>query len=150
MNEANVKHALECLSQTYYDSTEVNQYLKLGEYIGDTFIITPIFNQLRQAPHFKPYLADVLNYGLIRYEEEFSDTDYGIPYFKLYESYTMKEVAKLATYDKKHSAFRGQGLLTFENEFFLFVDLHKEEDLPMAKSKCHISRFRTWSENYEK
>lgn len=129
VNEANVKHALECLSQTYYDSTEVNQYLKLGEYIGDTFIITPIFNQLRQAPHFKLYLADVLNYGLIRYEEEFSDTDYGIPYFKLYESYTMKEVAKLATYDKKHSAFRGQGLLTFENEFFLFVDLHKEEDI---------------------
>lgn len=43
----------------------MNQYLKLGEYIGDTFIITPIFNQLRQAPHFKPYLADVLNYGLI-------------------------------------------------------------------------------------
>lgn len=129
VNEESVKHALQCLSQTYYDATEINQYLKLGEYIGDSFIIAPIFNQLRQAPHFKPYLEDVLSYGLVRYQEEFGDSDYGIPYFKLYESYTMKEVAKLANYDKKHSAFRGSGLLTFGNEFFLFVDLHKEEDI---------------------
>lgn len=129
VNETNVKHALQCLSQMYYDTSEVNQYLKLGEYIGDTFIISPIFNQLRLAPHFKMYLEDVLNYGLIRYQDEFGDVDYGIPHFKLYEAYTMKEVAKLATYDKKHSAFRGSGLLTYQNEFFLFVDLHKEEDI---------------------
>lgn len=108
VNETNVKHALQCLSQMYYDTSEVNQYLKLGDYIGDTFIISPIFNQLRLAPHFKMYLEDVLNYGLIRYQDEFGDVDYGIPHFKLYEAYTMKEVAKLATYDKKHSAFRGE------------------------------------------
>lgn len=129
VNETNVKHALQCLSQMYYDNIEVNQYLKLGEYIGGTFIITPIFNQLRLKPHFKMYLEDVLSYGLIRYQDEFGDVDYGIPHFKLYESYTMKEVAKLATYDKKHSAFRGSGLLTYQNDFFLFVDLHKEEDI---------------------
>ena len=68
-------------------------------------------------------------YGLVRYQEEFGTNDYGLPFFKLYESYTMKEVAKLANYDKKHSAFRGSGLLTYQNDFFLFVDLHKEEDI---------------------
>lgn len=66
VNDVNVKHALQCLGQMYYDTSEVNQYLKLGEYIGDTFIITPQFNQLRLAPHFKMYLEDVLNYGLIQ------------------------------------------------------------------------------------
>ena len=129
VDEESVHHALQCLNQTYYDTNEKNQYLKLGQYIGDTFVINPIFNQLRTIPHFKMYLEDLLNYGLIRYQEDFEDLDYGVPHLKLYESYTMKEVARLANYDKIHSSFRGQGLLTFENEFFLFIELHKEEDI---------------------
>lgn len=127
--EESVLHALQCLGQVYYDTGEVSQYLKLFECLGQTIVVLPVFNQLRHAPHFKPYLEDVLMYGLVRYQEEFGTNDYGLPFFKLYESYTMKEVAKLANYDKKHSAFRGSGLLTYQNDFFLFVDLHKEEDI---------------------
>lgn len=129
VSEESVRHAMQCLGQIYYDSAEVSQHLKLMEYLGETLIVLPAFNQIRYAPHFKPYLEDVLTYGLVRYQEEFGTDDYGCPFFKLYESYTMKEVAKLANYDKKHSAFRGSGLLTYQNDFFLFVDLHKEEDI---------------------
>ncbi|MBQ1785852.1 MAG: DEAD/DEAH box helicase family protein, partial [Turicibacter sp.] len=55
ISEESVRHAMQYLGQIYYDSTEFTQYLKLGEYIADSFIVLPSFNQLRYAPHFKPY-----------------------------------------------------------------------------------------------
>ncbi|MDE5977698.1 MAG: DUF3427 domain-containing protein [Turicibacter sp.] len=129
VSEASVLHALRGLGQTYYDTTEITQHLKLVECLGDTLVILPVFERLRQLAHFRPYLEDILRYGLVRYQEEFGSADYGVPFLKLYESYTMKEVAKVTNYDKKHSAFRGSGLLAYQNDFFLFVDLHKEEDI---------------------
>ena len=124
-----VIHALECLGQKYYDTSEASQYVRTFDYVGDTLITLPVFNQLRAVPHLKAYLDDVLTYGIVRYQEAFSTIDYGEPFLKLYETYTMKEVAKVANYNKKHSAFRGSGLLTYKNDFFLFIDLHKEEDI---------------------
>ena len=129
VSESSVLHAFQCLSQAYYDTTDQKAYVKVFELIGDTLVVTPIFNEMRVTPHFKLYLDDILTYGLIRYQEEFKSIDYGVPHFKLYETYTMREVAKLANYDKKHSAFRGSGLLTYKNDFFLFVELHKEDDI---------------------
>lgn len=41
----------------------------------------------------------------------------------------MIDAAVLSNYEKKHSSFRGSGLISNENEWFLFVDLHKEEDI---------------------
>ena len=129
VTETSVIHALECLGQKYYDTSEASQYVRTFDYVGDTLITLPVFNQLRAVPHLKAYLDDVLTYGIVRYQEAFSTIDYGEPFLKLYETYTMKEVAKVANYNKKHSAFRGSGLLTYKNDFFLFIDLHKEEDI---------------------
>jgi Domain of unknown function (DUF3427) len=50
-----------------------------------------------------------------------------VPHFKLYEQYQMIDAALLSTYRKIHSSFRGTGLLRNDKEYFLFVDLHKEE-----------------------
>ena len=41
----------------------------------------------------------------------------------------MMDPALLSNYRKTHSSFRGSGLLVNEKEFFLFIDLHKEEDI---------------------
>ena len=37
--------------------------------------------------------------------------------------------ALLSNYRKSHSAFRGSGLLSNGNDYFLFIDLHKEADI---------------------
>ena len=129
VSPTSVTHALECLGQTYYDLSDQAQYVQTFDWIGGTLVTLPVFNQLRSVPHFKTYLDDVLTYGLVRYQEEFSTADYGDPFLKLYETYSMREVAKVANYNKKHSAFRGSGLLTYKNNFFLFVELHKEKDI---------------------
>jgi len=40
----------------------------------------------------------------------------------------MTDAAKLSNYTKIHSSFRGSGLIANGKEYFLFVDLHKEEN----------------------
>ena len=127
--DESVRHALQCLGFMYSDSSDKKFYVQVFEYIGDTLIVTQKFNEMRLAPHFKTYLDDVVTYGLVRYQEVFKSIDYGVPHFKLYECYTMREVARLCNYNKIHSAFRGSGLLVFKNDYFLFIDLHKEEDV---------------------
>ncbi len=70
-----------------------------------------------------------MNYGILRYKNEFKEEYYGMPFLKLYEQYKMVDIALLSNYRKTHSAFRGSGLLTNKNDYFLFIDLHKEEGI---------------------
>lgn len=41
----------------------------------------------------------------------------------------MIDAALLSNYTKTHSSFRGSGLITNGKNYFLFVDLHKDEDI---------------------
>lgn len=41
----------------------------------------------------------------------------------------MVDTALLSNYTKIHSSFRGSGLITNGNEYFLFIDLHKEDNI---------------------
>ncbi|WP_334298959.1 DUF3427 domain-containing protein [Romboutsia sp. 1001713B170131_170501_G6] len=77
----------------------------------------------------RQYIEYVINYGILRYEKEFKEEYYGAPFFKLYEQYSMVDAAYLSNYRKIHSSFRGSGLLVNDNDYFLFIDLHKEEGI---------------------
>lgn len=124
-----VHHAMEYLSQDYFDTREKNEVPQLFEREGNALKRTSLWSQLLLHPVYQDYLNDVIEYGLFRYEREFGAKNYGIPFFKLYEQYNMAEVALLSNYRKTHSSFRGSGLLKNGNEYFLFIDLHKEADL---------------------
>lgn len=41
----------------------------------------------------------------------------------------MVDTALLSNYTKIHSSFRGSGLITNGNEYFLFIDLHKGDNI---------------------
>lgn len=62
-------------------------------------------------------------------KKEFREEYYGVPFFKLYEQYSMVDAAYLSNYRKIHSSFRGSGILVNSNNYFLFIDLHKEEGI---------------------
>ncbi|SMC16463.1 protein of unknown function [Clostridium acidisoli DSM 12555] len=47
----------------------------------------------------------------------------------------MIDTAFLSNYNKIHSSFRGSGLITNGNEYFIFVDLHKEEEIKESINK---------------
>lgn len=129
VDDNSIIHAFQCLNQNYYDSAQFKNNIKCFEFNGESLSCTWNFKKIINDKKYRMYLEDVINYALIRYEKEFESKYYGVPFFKLYEQYQMIDAALLSNYNKIHSSFRGSGLITNGNEYFLFVDLHKEEGI---------------------
>lgn len=129
VDDESIKHAFNYLNQNYYDSGQVKSYIHCFELKNDVLGSTWEFKKIVHDKRYSPYIEDVINYGLIRYEKELGSEYYGVPFFKLYEQYQMADAALLSNYTKTHSSFRGSGLLANGNEYFLYIDLHKEEDI---------------------
>ncbi|MGD6793109.1 DEAD/DEAH box helicase [Metabacillus indicus] len=129
VNEDSLLHAFQCLQQDFYDSVQKRGKLQLCSFEDGVVRKTHAFEGLLADKTYKPYLEDAIYFGIFRYEKEFSHKNYGVPHFKLYEQYQMIDAAVLSNYRKIHSSFRGSGLLTNGNDYFLFIDLHKEEDI---------------------
>lgn len=47
---------------------------------------------------YKKIFLNSLNFGIYNYEEEFSSTDFGKPFLKLYSKYNMLNIAKLCNF----------------------------------------------------
>ncbi|MEG0562291.1 MAG: DUF3427 domain-containing protein [Cetobacterium sp.] len=124
-----IEHAMEYLNGNYYDSQDLKRCGKLFQITEDIIQKTDLLNEVLKDKDVKKYILEVLDYGLLKYKENFGIKDYGFPFFKIYENYFMKDVALLCNYDKKHSAFRGSGLLKKDNDYFVFIDLHKDENI---------------------
>lgn len=124
-----ILHSFECLNQNFYDSVQLKNKPKLFHYENGQLVKTQLFIDLLENDDYRKYIEDIISYGIFRYEKEFKGEYYGIPHFKLYEQYQMIDAAFLSNYRKIHSSFRGSGLLVNGNEFFLFIDLHKEADV---------------------
>ncbi|MGE7092903.1 DEAD/DEAH box helicase [Lysinibacillus sp. NPDC048646] len=129
VDDDSVLHAFEVLNQDYYDSSQKKNNTKLFYFENQKLFKTPLFNSLLNKAEYLNYIEDIILYGIIRYEKEFGIEYYGIPHFKLYEQYQMVDAALLSNYRKTHSSFRGSGLITNGNNYFLYIDLHKGEDV---------------------
>lgn len=124
-----IRHSIECLLGKYYDTIQLKNKIILIREEENRYYLTKEFLEVLEKIEFKIYIEDCINYGLLRYEKEFGEKNYGVPFFKLYNQYQMIDAAILSNYRKTHSSFRGSGLLTNNNEWFLFIDLHKEKDI---------------------
>lgn len=147
VDEASILHAFSYLSGKFFDSNDLAKFALFGQVIHEsetTFLIDPTFSAIRNDIKCRPWIEDSLHYGIYRYENEFGSTNYGMPFLKLYQQYNMRHVAHVSCYDKKHSAFRGQGLLTFGNEYFLFIELHKQEGAIAYKDKFISAKDFQW------
>lgn len=129
VDNESVIHSLNCLNGSYYDSSELKNNIKCFQLKDGVLSVTWDFKKIVQNRKYRIYVEDVINYGIVRYRKEFGNKYYGVPFFKLYEQYQMIDAALLSNYTKIHTSFRGQGLVTNGKEYFLFVDLHKEENI---------------------
>ena len=135
-NEKTFVHACEILSGKYYDSSELKTYNDvLFSYLNGKIqlnqnIINYFSNKSEITEITKTWILDTIQYSIHRYGMEFERQDYGFPFFKLYQEYSMRSAAPLCLYQKIHSSFRGQGLITsaYPN-YFIFVNLHKDADV---------------------
>ncbi|WP_300382514.1 DUF3427 domain-containing protein, partial [Clostridium sp.] len=129
VNDESILNSFRYLNQDYYDVGQIERTVKCVELKGNILYRTDEFTRIIFDKEYRKYIEDVLNYGIVRYEKEFGNKNYGVPFFKLYEQYQMIDTALLSNYEKIHRSFRGSGLLTKDKEFFLFIDLHKGENI---------------------
>ncbi|MCD3298153.1 DUF3427 domain-containing protein, partial [Clostridium botulinum] len=129
VDDVSVLHALNVLNQGYYDSGQLKNNIKCFDLDKGVLTVAEDFKNIINDKKYRVYIEDVINYGIIRYEKEFGEEYYGVPFLKLYEQYQMVDIALLSNYTKTHSSFRGSGLLANGKEYFLFIDLHKEEEI---------------------
>jgi superfamily II DNA or RNA helicase len=125
-----IDYAFDFLSGDYLDTAESTKFKDLlFEKEGSDLVPSDKLKGLAGNATQNLWIQDLLQYGILRYELEFGANDYGVPHLKLWEQYTMRNLALLSNAKRIHSSFRGQGLITYENDFFIFVDLHKDQDI---------------------
>lgn len=130
-----IRHSAETLSGKYFDSSELKRYesaLLLFDGSSVSFK-SEIFSLLKSDKNARLWFEDLIQYNLLRYQDEFGSSDYGFPFLKLYYEYSMRDLALLCNYKKTHSAFRGEGLLGLvKPDYLIFVNLHKDADIDEA------------------
>ncbi len=73
----------------------------------------------------KKYLTELIDFGIKEYESKYQDKKTGL---KLFETYSMREVALLSNYKKIHSSYRnGINISEDKKTFYLFINLEKEQ-----------------------
>ncbi|MFD1359862.1 DEAD/DEAH box helicase [Fictibacillus halophilus] len=147
VDEDSILHAFECLNQNYFDSGQKKSKPRLFVLQDERLSKTELFKRVLENDEYKKFLEDIVAYGIFRYEKEYKEEYYGVPHFKLYEQYQMMDAAFLSNYRKTHSSFRGSGLLANGKEYFLFIDLHKEEDIKESinyQDKFLSERYFQW------
>ncbi len=123
-------HAINSLLGQFKDSQQLKNFTHLIKYDEKSQIITRHENwtSLLTDKNMK-MLSDTIRFGLTRFSREFNFPDYQLPFFKLYQTYTMMDAATLSNDYRKTAAYRGQGLITNKNDYFIYVDLNKDETI---------------------
>lgn len=119
-------HAIDNLLLKFKDNSQRNRSFKMIRINDDNIETTHDFNLQLSTQLKRRIIVDILQYGLVRYQREFGNTNYGIPFFKLFQQYQMVDAALLSNFEKAHSSYRGAGLLANGSDLFLFVDLKKD------------------------
>lgn len=133
-----IYHAFRYLNQEFFDSGQIKRYKKLVHIEEEILKKSKIFEEVLKDKKQKELILNSLEYGILLYEKEFGVHYYGIPFLKLYEKYNMKNIALLCNLDKIHSSFRGSGQLKYKNDYFLFINLDKQN---APKSKRYNNTF---------
>ncbi len=124
---ATCEHSFRYLDQEFFDSSQKERFLKLVTLDKMHLSLSEEFKILLENDLKKQLLLETINYSLIEYEKNFSNTNYGKPFLKLYEKYNMQNIALLCNFDKIHSSFRGSGFLKYKEDFFLFITIEKDK-----------------------
>lgn len=137
-NNKSFEHSIKTLCGTFYDSSEHNRFDEIIPFTKNNLLFLPekVKNICKEEKFFI-WICDALEYALLRYDFDFGRSDYSYdkdgyktPFLKLNNLYTMRSVAPLCLYEKIHSSFRGQGLITAAKpDYFLFVNLHKDANV---------------------
>lgn len=141
-------HSFQYLSGKYFDNSELRQKINLFSFSNDTLFLSDQFKLALKNSVFKKYLEEVLIYGILEYEKNFSSKNYGLPFLKLYEYYSMKDTALLSNYRKLHSSYRnGVNPSEDKKNYYLFITLNKDKGYIFDNEIFDRRRFRWFTKS---
>jgi hypothetical protein len=123
--KSDVEYALRYLSGEFYNSTGNSLTVFLEKHNSSYYLTNECHNLINKDILLRKYLLEVLEYGLNRYFEEFNKVNL-YDGFKLYHQYSYYDVALTIRYNKAIAAFAMSGILPYDNDYYLFVNLNKE------------------------
>lgn len=131
VSDKTLKHAFEHINGNFFDSREKKAWPHFAQLVEseDELILkrTKEFTHVSSERLSHQWLLASIEYGLECYANDFGSDDYGLPSLKLYQQYSMRDIALVANVRKTHSSYRGTGVLREGDDFFFFIDLHKED-----------------------
>lgn len=128
-NKKTLIHSFRNIAWEFLDTSDKRRRIKLIE--NNDFILekTKVFKKALENKKIKSYLEEVILFGIREYNNKFGNKNYGVPFLKLYESYSMREVALLSNYGKLHSSYRnGVNPSEDKKSFYLFINLEKGDE----------------------
>ncbi|MGL4656801.1 MAG: DEAD/DEAH box helicase [Sarcina sp.] len=139
VDDRSFEYTLECLKGDYHSKKESNyNFIKVT---GDGVELADEIGSVVKNEKYRLYINDCINYGLLRYEREFGEKNYGNPFLKLYSSYSRDDVMRMANTKKKFSGFGmgGQKASDDKKSWYMFVNFEKEEGI--KDSINHVNEF---------
>ena len=122
-------HSFKNISWEFLDASDKRRRIQLIENKDNILTKTNVFDKALENSKIKTYLEEVILFGIREYMVKFGNKNYGVPFLKLYESYSMREVALLSNYGKLHSSYRnGVNPSEDKKSFYLFINLEKDDE----------------------
>ncbi|MEG0397524.1 MAG: DUF3427 domain-containing protein [Cetobacterium sp.] len=139
-----VEHSFKYLNWEFLDDGEKKRKRKLFNLSENILRKTEEFEKALKNETFKEYLKDMLMFGILDYEKKFGNEDYGTPFLKLYENYSMRDIALLSNYGKMHSSYRnGVNPSEDKKNYYMFINLNKE-DTSIFENTIYDRRHFKW------
>ena len=124
-----IEHCFKNINWDYLDENEKKRKIKLATLISHELIISDDFKISLTNPKFKSYIDEAITFAILEYGKSFGNNNYGIPFLKLFESYTMRDTALLSNYEKLHSSYRnGINPSVDKKSYYLFINLEKDNE----------------------
>ncbi|WP_297520557.1 DUF3427 domain-containing protein [uncultured Clostridium sp.] len=123
------EYTIECLKGDYHSKKEsMYHFVKV---IGDKVKLADEISRVVENEKYKIYINDCISYGLLMYEREYGEKNYGVPFLKLYSSYSRDDCMRMVNSRKKFSGFGMGGLKVSDDkkQWFMFVNFEKEEGI---------------------
>lgn len=128
-DKKSLEHSFNYLQGDYGDEGEKRREVELFKKEKNRLMKKTVLKENLESVNFKNYLKEVLTYGLLTYEKQFGNKNYGTPFLKCFEKYSMRDVALLSNYGKLHSSYRnGINMSEDKKDFYLFITLNKDKE----------------------
>lgn len=126
VNEETIMHSILFLTNELYSKKEKMKFTQFFTFDKNTIMFNKTYKD-RLNNDYKYYLLDTINYGIKRYQLDFQTTDYGLPFFKLYERYTQSDTMILSNVFERSPNSLREGVVNIKDSYYIFINLHKDE-----------------------